>query len=132
MITSALTEFGMKCRVLRSARGLLMVDQARAMKKSSAFISAVETGAKSIPPDYIDALAEWLKLSATELRDVHEAANATPKVVKLRAKNGETAKLVVEFAASIEKLTTRQIKELRLIINNGANSCQDTTSSSRA
>jgi HTH-type transcriptional regulator, competence development regulator len=119
-MSSALTEFGVKCRALRSTRGMLMVDQARAMKLSSAFISAVETGVKSIPSDYVGRLAEWLKLSATESQEVQKAASV-PRIVKVRPKDGETAKLVAEFAASIEKLTKRQIRELRLIINNGAN-----------
>jgi hypothetical protein len=118
-MTGELTEFGVKCRAIRAERGMLMVDQARAMKLSSAFISALETGTKSIPPDYVDRLGGCLKLSQRELREVQDAANANPRVVKLRPKNGETAKFVAEFAANIDKLTTTQIKELRLIINNG-------------
>ena len=39
-----LTEFGEKCRAFRTARDMLMAQQARAMGVSAAFVSAIETG----------------------------------------------------------------------------------------
>jgi HTH-type transcriptional regulator, competence development regulator len=117
---SALTEFGTECRRLRSVRGHLMLHQADALQVSSAFISAVETGSKAIPAGYVEKVAAWLKLSPAELAQLRDAANGSTTVVRVRAKEGDTAKLVAEFAQSVEKLSNKQIRELRLIINNGS------------
>jgi hypothetical protein len=115
----ALTEFGTECRKLRAARGYLMVHQANALQVSSAFISAVETGRKAIPADYVDGVGAWLKLSATELARLKDAAIGSAKVVKIQTTDANKAKLVAELKESVEKLSARQIRELRLIINNG-------------
>ena len=114
--TGALTEFGERCRALRTARDRLMADQARAMGVSSAFISAVETGGKAIPADYVDRIVAWLTLTRQEHSALREAADASAKVVKVRPTNGASAKMVVELAASIERLTPRQIRQVRNII----------------
>ena len=116
---AALTEFGAKCRALRSARDKLMADQAKALGVSSAFISAVETGAKPIPTDYVERVANWLSLPRREKDRLQEAAHASQKAVTIRPKSGESAKMVVELAKSIEHLSPVQIRKLRVIINNG-------------
>jgi transcriptional regulator with XRE-family HTH domain len=116
---AALTEFGAKCRALRSGRDKLMVDQAKALGMSSAFISAVETGAKPIPANYIERVASWLSLPRVETDRLQEAADASRKTVTIRPKSGASAKMVVELAKSIEHLSPVQIRQLRLIINHG-------------
>jgi transcriptional regulator with XRE-family HTH domain len=114
--TGALTEFGERCRSLRMSRDILMADQARAMGVSSAFLSAVETGAKPIPADHVDRMVHSLKLTVDEHAALRQAADASAKLVKVRPPNGAAAKMVVELALSIERLTPKQIKQLRTII----------------
>jgi HTH-type transcriptional regulator, competence development regulator len=116
----ALTEFGTECRRLRSDRGHLMMHQADALQVSSSFVSAVETGTKAIPAGYVEKVAGWLRLTPAELTRLKDAANGSAKSVRIRTSDAARAKLVAELNASVEKLNPRQIRELRLIINNGA------------
>ena len=114
-----ITEFGAACRALRSVRDKIMADQARGLGVSSAFISAVETGAKPIPADYVAKFSDWLQLTSAERDRLKDAANASAKVIKIHPGGGEKAKLVIALAESIEKLSPIQIKQLRSIITNG-------------
>ena len=105
---AALTEFGSKCRALRSARDKLMADQAKALGVSSALISAVETGAKPIPAHYIERVADWLSLPRGEKDRLQEGRDASRKAVTIRPKSGASAKMVVELSKSIEHLSPVQ------------------------
>jgi hypothetical protein len=96
-----------------------MGHQAQALGVSSAFVSAMETGSKAIPTGYVDKISAWLKLSADELARLKEAANGSARVVKIQTTDPDRAKLVAELKESVENLSAKQIRELRLIINNG-------------
>jgi hypothetical protein len=114
-----LTDFGEKCRTFRAARDMLMADQARAMGVSTAFLSAVETGAKGIPEGHVDRVARCLTLSDAETKQLRQAADASAKVVKIRPSNSEAAKFVVELREKIDRLTPGQIRKLSIIMKGG-------------
>jgi hypothetical protein len=61
-------------------------------------------------------MADRLNLTREEHQAHCEAAQASAKLVKVRTPNGAAAKMVVELAQSIERLTPKQIKQVRAII----------------
>jgi len=52
-----LTEFGKEVRKIRIDRNQLLKDMAAELEVSSAFLSALETGRKQVPPTFVDRLA---------------------------------------------------------------------------
>ena len=50
------TEFGKWLRTLRISIGIRLYDMSKALSVSSSFISAVETGKKSIPLDFVEKI----------------------------------------------------------------------------
>jgi transcriptional regulator with XRE-family HTH domain len=52
-----LTDFGKEVRKIRIDRNQLLKDMAAELEISSAFLSALETGRKQVPPGFVDRLA---------------------------------------------------------------------------
>src|SRR5690349_18102935 len=111
-----LTQFGVKCRELRARYGLTMGDQARALKLSVAYISAIERGKRSIPEDFAGRLCEWMSLSPEDGGTVQELASAERRVVKVFPKNREQALLAQEFAQDLSGLSPSHARQLREVL----------------
>ena len=62
-----LTPFGIAVRKLRLDKHLRLLDVAKLLDCSAAFLSAIETGRKSIPDGFVLAVARAMKLSTEEL-----------------------------------------------------------------
>lgn len=76
-----MTPFGMRMRELRAARGLTQQQQAEQLGVSTAYISALERGARGRPSaPFVDQICAWLGLiwdDAEELKTL--AARSHPK-----------------------------------------------------
>lgn len=68
-----LTEFGKQLRKVRIDNDERMIDMASKLKVSAAFLSAIETGRKPVPPRLIDALQRIYRLSNTETTALMES-----------------------------------------------------------
>ncbi|WP_315832941.1 ImmA/IrrE family metallo-endopeptidase [Bradyrhizobium prioriisuperbiae] len=75
-MSAGLTPFGTACRQHRFRRELVMHHQAKALRCSVAYISAIERGTRQVPSDYPSAFAEWLKLSSDERAELDHLARA--------------------------------------------------------
>lgn len=108
---SALSQFGLKCREVRAARGKSLAEQAVGMQLLPSDISRVETGELVPNEDYINRLGAWLKLDALELSKFRVFARDKNNVVQFRPSRAhqESRKLF----RKAHQLTPDQIRSLR-------------------
>lgn len=79
----ALTVFGKALRKLRIDRDMRLKGVADALGISANFLAAVESGRKTIPPDFIARLESNLRLDAAEVSQLRDAADQTAREFKL-------------------------------------------------
>jgi transcriptional regulator with XRE-family HTH domain len=99
---STLTPFGKAVRKLRLEKELRLLDLARRIDRSPAFISAVETGRKPIPDSFVVLVARAMNCSASEVRELRRAADHTRKEVRVDTLSGEQRELVAAFARKLD------------------------------
>jgi transcriptional regulator with XRE-family HTH domain len=113
-----LTPFGKALRQLRINKGLRLLDVANALKISSAFLSAVETGRRPIPDGFLVQLSRALNLTAVELRDLRGAVDRTRKEVRVDDLRGDQREMVAAFARKIDDLSPTVLEQLRQELQN--------------
>ena len=111
-----LTSFGIAIRKIRLDRGLKLRDMADRLDLTSAFVSAVETGRKSIPQGYVEAVTQALGLSETETRDLRRAADETRTTVDVDNLAAESRELVASFARRVNQLPPDFLESLRKLL----------------
>ncbi|QWG17843.1 helix-turn-helix domain-containing protein [Bradyrhizobium sediminis] len=111
-----LTPFGIAVRKLRLDKGMRLLDLAEATGRSSAFISAIETGRKPIPDAYLLSVARAMKLSAAEIRELRRAADRTRKEVPVATLPADQRELVAAFARKIDELPLSMMADLKKVI----------------
>jgi len=113
---SNLTPFGIACRKLRLDRGLRLMDVANKLNKSSAFISAIETGRKPIPDAYLVSLARAMDLPAADIKELRRAADRTRKEVLVEKLPEDQRELVAAFARRLDDVPSKVMAELKKIV----------------
>jgi transcriptional regulator with XRE-family HTH domain len=111
-----LTPFGIAVRKLRLDKGMRLLDLAKATDRSSAFISAIETGRKQIPDAYLLAVARAMKLTAGEIRELRRAADRTRKEVPVSKLGEDQRELVAAFARKLDELPSAMMADLKKVI----------------
>lgn len=104
-----LTPFGIAIRKLRLDKRLRLLDLADKLDMSSAFVSAVETGKKAIPHDYVRAVAKAMKLNGDEAKELQNAADRT-RLTKLTDNDRE---LVAAFARQVDQFDDEFLAEIK-------------------
>lgn len=79
-----LTPFGEKCREIRKAKEMLLIDMAHVAGVSPGFLSLVETGRKPIPDRLIPELVTNLKLSQRQAAELQNAAALSAKQYRIQ------------------------------------------------
>lgn len=113
---SNLTPFGITCRKLRLDKGLRLMDVASKLGRSSAFISAIETGRKSIPDAYMLSLTRAMDLSPAEVKELRRAADRTRKEVLVEKLPEDQRELVAAFARRLDHVPSKVMAELKKIV----------------
>lgn len=108
-----LSAFGKAMRQLRIDRGWRLLDVATAMKVSSAYLSAIETGRKTIPDGFVVQLSRALPLTASEVKALRRAADQTRKEVRVDALPGAQRELLAAFARNFDDVPDDMIVQLR-------------------
>ena len=108
-----LSPFGQTCRKIRNAKGLRLLDTASLLGKSSAFISAIETGKKPIPQGFEREVAQAMNLSPEETEEVQGAADRTRKEIPVSNLEGEQRELVAAFARKVNGFSESDLAKLR-------------------
>lgn len=108
-----LTPFGVALRKLRIEKDMRLFDLAEKSGKSAAFISAVETGRKSIPDGFIVTLSRAMELTVGQIRELRSAKDQTIKEVKVDHLPAERRELVAAFARRLDELPVGFLDEVR-------------------
>lgn len=115
-----ITEFGRQLRVIRARRDMTLGEMADKLDVSSAFLSAVENGKKSITDKLVKAIQLGFDLSDTEREEVFFSANRSKTEQKVQMENlsADTREIVGMFARSIESssLSSEQAEKIRKIL----------------
>jgi transcriptional regulator with XRE-family HTH domain len=111
-----LTPFGIAIRKLRLDKRLRLLDLARRLNLSAAFISAVETGRKPIPDNFVLQVARALELSTDELHALRKAADRTRRHVTIERLPEDQRELVAAFARRLDKVPPDLMAELKKIV----------------
>ena len=111
-----LTPFGITIRKLRLDKGMRLLDLARRISRSPAFVSAIETGRKPIPDSYVLMISRAMELSAPEIRELRGAADRTRKEVPVQELPEDQRELVAAFARKIDELPSDMMAKLKKIV----------------
>ena len=109
-----LTEFGKVLRKLRINRQEILKDMADTLKVSSAYLSAVETGKRRIPTDWVSRISESYSLSQDEQSELQYAAEiSTPDVtISLSGASPARRDAVLSFAKALDGMSDEELTKI--------------------
>lgn len=110
-----LTEFGKTLRMMRIAHGnKTLGDLGDMLGVSATFVSAIETGKKSVPPSFINQLQAKLNLDADEVRRLEIAAAKQAKEISmgLHDRTDRARELAVAFARRFENMSDAEVEKV--------------------
>lgn len=109
-----LTEFGKLLRKLRIDHETTLGELGLRVGLSAAFISAMETGRKPVPLDFLSKVQAALGLSELETNQLERAVAAQAKEVSmgLHTKSDKARELTVAFARRFESMSSEEIEKL--------------------
>ena len=111
------TKFAEFLRVLRGKNHENMGDTAKLLGVKVAFVSAVETGKKNVPEDWVDKLVEHYNLNAQEKAELIQAIEDSKTTSKINLVSAPSFKrqVALQFQRSFDEIdeeTARKILEL--------------------
>lgn len=113
------TKLGIALRKIRLDRQELLKDMATKLKVSSAFLSAVETGKKRPPANFIDRICSLYELNDEEKSDLLLAADMSLDEIKINLSEASLAQrqVAVSFAKALDGLTDDEIGKIMRVFN---------------
>ena len=114
-----MTKLGIALRKIRLDRQELLKDMATKLKVSSAFLSAVETGKKRPPANFIDRICSLYELNDEEKSDLLLAADMSLDEIKINLSEASLAQrqVAVSFAKALDGLTDDEIGKIMRVFN---------------
>jgi len=105
-----LTAFGRFTRKLRVDRGELLKDMSRRLGVTPSYLSAVETGRRNIPAEWVDKLCTLYDLSSTDVNVLQNAVlnSCTHDKVDVSHLSSDDRRLVARVVKYLPILTTHQ------------------------
>lgn len=120
----ALTVFGKTLRKLRIDRDLMLKDLADRLGMTSTFVSAVESGRKSIPTGFVAKVAQAMNLQGEERASLEDAAAQSRTSVSIHFGSRTSPydrSLAVQLARKFDDLDEKQKNEIAQILTRGDN-----------
>jgi len=114
-----LTELGKELRKLRIDHSERLLDMSKKIGKSSAFISAVETGQKAPPSGFEDLIITTYGLAKSAAERLRLAANLSRAVFTLTPKTSVGRDTVGLMARKLDTLSDEQLEEIKFILRKG-------------
>jgi transcriptional regulator with XRE-family HTH domain len=113
-----LTKFGMYLRKLRIDNGELLKDMADKLGVTPSYLSAIETGKRNIPGDWVDKIAALYNLDMIERDQLADTAANSVKSVTLDLENTATPRreTALLFAREFDKVDDSTIKTIRNLL----------------
>lgn len=112
------TAFGKYLRGLRLENEIFLKDMADVLNVSSAYLSSIELGKKSVPDSFVAKIVDEYGLNSNETADLrHAAALSQPSVkIDLVGKQNDDRELVMSFALRYESLSEESKKQLKKLL----------------
>lgn len=109
-----LTEFGKALRKIRIDRQQLLKDMADNLGVSSAYLSAVETGKRRIPQDWVSKIATIYSLDSDSKANLQKAADNSVFDVTISLVNASEEKrnAVLSFARALDGLNDEDLRKI--------------------
>ena len=114
-----MTELGIALRKIRLDRQELLRDMAAKLNVSSAFLSAVETGKKRPPANFVNRICATYDLNQDERNGLVQAADMSLNEVKISLVDVSSAQrqAAVSFAKALNGLTDEEISKIMRVFN---------------
>ena len=112
-----MTKLGIALRKIRLDRQELLKNMADKLKVSSAFLSAVETGKKRPPANFIDRICSVYELSEDEKKELQLAADMSLDEIKIDLAGSSSMQAAVSFAKALNDLTDDEISKIMRIFS---------------
>lgn len=109
-----LTEFGKALRKIRIDRQELLKDMSDALGVSTAYLSAVETGKRRIPIEWVERISGIYSLSSAAKSDLQAAADNSALDVKISLDGASPVKrdAVLTFARALDGLSDEELTKI--------------------
>ena len=116
-----LTAVGKFLRKLRIDRGEILKDMAEKLHVSVAFLSAVETGKKRMPPAWNKIICELYQLDEWQREQFTTAIAESESGIEMMFEHAPigSRELAVSFAREFSSMDEKQIAEIRRILSGG-------------
>lgn len=114
-----ITAFGRFLRNLRMDAGELLLDMAKKLNVSPAFLSGVENGKRKIPGDWVERVSSIYKLSEDKVLELKKVCCETKESIEIGLSNlkKDRKDLVFAFARKLESISDAEIERIRKILN---------------
>lgn len=114
-----LTTFGKKIRILRIQENETLYDMARKLGVTSSYLSAIEHGKRSIPPQWIDRIADLYCLTSTESQELERAAEESLLSLRINLTDIDKNKkrLAILFQQSLTDLDDDSIRYIESLLS---------------
>lgn len=112
------TKFGELFRILRIKHHEVLADAKEFLGVSTAFISSVESGKKSVPDDWADKISHHYELSREEKEELIDAIDQSKKTMKidLSSVNGLKKSVALQFQRSFQDADEDTMLEIQRIL----------------
>lgn len=113
------TVFGKALRKIRINRDELLMDMAKKLEITSAYLSSIENGKRGIPQDMSKKIIKLYNLDADESKNLFTAEDESRKKVEFDFTNSNPSKknIVLALARSFDELSDEQLQEIRNILD---------------
>lgn len=112
-----LTEFGKTLRKMRIDCGEIIKNMADKLGCTASYLSAVETGKRPVPDEWVDKIVELYNLDSDDAQKLRTESMAEAKSIKIDINNlfgnkRETAILFAREFSDVDESTSEKIREL--------------------
>ena len=113
-----LTRFGKEVRTLRIEKGVTLKQMATALGKTSAYLSAVETGRKNLPDSLVDEAINYFALEGEMAQQLKRAAELSHNVVNIPMNGVSEPKreVATAFARQFPTLSDETLSQIRSLL----------------
>ena len=115
------TEFGKELRKIRVDRDERLMDMADRIKKSAAFLSAIESGRKSPPTGFEDVIVKAYDLTGEAVDRLFRAADCVRKKFTIEPISPVGRDTIGLLARRIHALSDAEMREIRKLLDKGKN-----------
>lgn len=114
-----MTELGRFLRKLRIDYDEILLDMAKKLHVSPSFLSSVENGRKSPPPEWLDVISSEYELGPTQIVELESAMNSTINQVRLNlcSQPDEKRDMAIAFARRFDAMDSREVAEVMELLN---------------